>query len=407
MKYRTLRSLYYEDKDVYNKEYEKRFNDPDALKLNFYIDGNQAFFAQNEEVSRLIYSILRLDKEIALLRFNLPKAALEQYSKKCLIDEIVITNNIEGVHSSRREIDDALEVLEEQSAERGKETRFLGMVNKYFKLLRRDTVQIAECQDIRDIYDELVLKEVVEENPENTPDGDMFRKGSASVYSVTGKIVHNGATPETKIIELLDDALAFLNDNSIEPLYRICLFHYMLEYVHPFYDGNGRLGRFILSYCISRNLTDILAFRISEMIKENINKYYDAFTICNDPHNRGELTPFLTMMLGMIEKAALELKDTLQRKTVSWGRYEEIAEGIAENAQMKKLYSVLIQAGLFSEVGVSMKGLEAFMQLGKITIRKRLDAIKAQGHLIENKKGNTKYYKINLKALDALWMDSK
>lgn len=407
MKERTLRSLYYEDKDVYNKEYESRFNDPSTIKLDFYVGDNQAFFVQNEEVAKLMYSILRLDKEIVLLRFGLPQAALDQYSKKCLIDEIVITNNIEGVHSSRREIDDALEVLEEQSAERGKETRFLGMVNKYYKLLRRDMVQLAECKDIRDIYDELVLKEVVEENPENIPDGALFRKGPTSVYSVTGKIVHNGATPEARITELLDKALTFLNDSSIETLYRICLFHYMLEYVHPFYDGNGRLGRFILSYCISRNLTDILAYRISETIKENINKYYDAFTICNDSHNRGELTPFLTMMLGMIEKAALELRDTLKRKTISWGRYEETNESIAENSQMKKLHSVLIQAALFSEEGVPMKGLEAFMQLGQITIRKRLAAIKERGLLIENKKGNTKYYKINLEALDAFWMKSE
>lgn len=406
MKERTLRSLYYEDKDVYNKEYENRFNDSDTVKLDFLVEDNQAFFTQNEEVAKLMYSILRLDKEIVLLRFGLPQAALEQYSKKCLIDEIVITNNIEGVHSSRREIDDALEVLEEQSAKRGKEMRFLGMVNKYYKLLRRDPVQLAGCQDLRDIYDELVLKEVVEEDPENAPDGAMFRKGPASVYSVTGKIVHNGTTPEARIIEQLENALAFLNDTSIEALYRICLFHYMLEYVHPFYDGNGRLGRFILSYCISQNLTDILAYRISETIKENINKYYDAFTICNDPHNRGELTPFLTMMLGMIEKAALELRDTLKRKTISWGRYEETAERIAENAQIKKLYSVLIQATLFSEEGVPMKGLEAFMKLGQITIRKKLAAIKERGLLMENRKGNTKYYKISLNAMDTLWMNT-
>ncbi len=407
MQERTLRSLYYENKDVYNNEYESRFNDPSTIKLEFYIGDNQTFFVQNEDVAKLMYSILRLDKEIALLRFALPPAAVEQYSKKCLIDEIVITNNIEGVHSSRKEIDDALKVLEEQSAKRGKEKRFLGMVNKYYKLLRRDTVQLSECKDIREIYDELVLKEVIEENPDNAPDGVVFRKGPTSIYSVTGKIVHNGAMPETKIAELMGMALDFLNDSSVEALYRICLFHYMLECVHPFYDGNGRLGRFILSYCISRNLTDILAFRISETIKENIKEYYEAFTICNDPHNRGELTPFLTMMLSMIEKAALDLRDTLNRKTISWGRYEEIAERIAENAQTKKLYSVLIQAALFSEMGVSMIGLEAFMQLGQITIRKKLAEIRAQGRLVENKKGNTKYYRMDLEALDAFWVNSE
>ncbi len=406
--YRTLKSLYYEDKNTYTEAYLSRFNGPGAVKIDFLVGNNQAFFTQNDEVTKLMFSILRLDKEIAKLYYGLPPIALKQYSQKCLIDEIVITNNIEGVYSSRKEISEALRVLEEQSAERGKERRFLGMVNKYSKLLRRDTVQLAGCKDIRDIYDELVLKEVVEENPENAPDGKLFRKGSTTIYSATDKPIHNGAMPEKKIVELLDKALTFLNDESVEMLYRICLFHYMIEYIHPFYDGNGRLGRFILSYCISYSLTDILAYRISETIKENISSYYAAFATCNDPRNRGELTPFLTMMLEMIEKSCMHLASSLKEKATSWGRFERIAENLvgADNKQTKQLYSILIQAALFGEKGVPIKGLMEFTNLSEGTIRNKLNIIQSQGLLVEGKSGKAKLYQINLEALNALWLDS-
>ena len=54
-------------------------------------------------------------KEVRALSAQLPDIAKEQYSRKCLIDEIVLTNKIEGVHSSRKEIGEVLDMLGERS----------------------------------------------------------------------------------------------------------------------------------------------------------------------------------------------------------------------------------------------------------------------------------------------------
>ena len=97
----------------------------------------------------------------------------------------------------------------------------------------------------------------MEEDPKNRPDGILFRKGQTEIKSATDKILHKGIYPEEKIFAALEKALAFLGDGRIEGLYRICLFHYLLEYIHPFYDGNGRLGRFVVSESkkIFKNIT--------------------------------------------------------------------------------------------------------------------------------------------------------
>lgn len=65
-------------------------------------------------VYELIIRAMELDRSIDQVMGMLPRRAISQYMDRCLIDEIVLTNGIEGVHSTRREIDDALEMLAEK-----------------------------------------------------------------------------------------------------------------------------------------------------------------------------------------------------------------------------------------------------------------------------------------------------
>lgn len=404
MAYKTLDKLYYGKQDEYSKVFEERCHSPSTIHIDFEVAKQKCFLVQSSEVLALMYDILRLDKTVGMLGRSLPGKAIEQYSKKCLIDEIVLTNNIEGVQSSRKEIGDALAVLEHQSERKGKKMRFLGMVNRYFKFMSNEKVRIETCQDIRNIYDEIVLEEVVQENPNHAPDGEIFRKDQATLRTVTDRELHAGITPESSIIEHMERALAFLHDESIEPLYRICVFHYLLEYIHPFYDGNGRLGRFIMSYGILNSLEPILAFRISETIKENINVYYKAFKTCNDPKNKGDLTPFLIMMLSMIKDSEEDLAASLHQKHDDWTRgVRKITEKIKlESEKELRLYDVLLQAALFSELGIPREDLQSHMKLSAATLRKDLKAIEDKGLLESARVGRRLYYRISLEKLNSL-----
>ena len=137
MKYESLRKLYYKDPKLYQQEYDSRWNGRAAIHIDFDVSGKPAFFEENNEVILLAFQIMTCDKKILSISKDLPPIALQQYRKKCLIDEIVLTNKIEGVHSSRKEIGETLAVLDEQSAAKGKHHRFIGLVNKYTYLWRR------------------------------------------------------------------------------------------------------------------------------------------------------------------------------------------------------------------------------------------------------------------------------
>lgn len=398
MAYVTLGKLAYKNWDLYEKSYQERFNSDYALHVNIKIGDWPAFFVTTPEVYKLMLSIQKMDKKIHDLCYVLPGVAIEQFSRRCLIDEVMLTNGIEGVYSTRHEIDGAL--TDTGTGEQRK--RFAGLAQKYAMLGQDIDFPLKNCQDIRAIYNDLALKEVLEADPKNMPDGEVFRKGPVDVTSPTQKVIHQGLYPEAKIIEAMERALDYLRDDSVELLYRVCVFHYLLGYIHPFYDGNGRLNRFISSYMLGKELHPLLGYRLSYTIKENITNYYEAYKICNQPKNRGDLTPFILMFLEVIEKSIKQLWKALSGRWEALTHFVGIIERLPFSDEFcyRKLYSVLIQAELFSEKGISMKELEAGRGLSATTLRGQLQKIEKVGLLKAERYGHAKYYSIDLDKVD-------
>ena len=409
MEYKELRKIYFQNDEEYNNEYAARYNSRNAFHLDFLIGNNPAFYEVNMEVQKLMLHILRTDKEVLKLEKVLPGAALDQYRKKCLIDEVLVTNGIEGVRSTRKEINEAIEEVKNKSINKDKKKRFVGMVRRYLTLQEKDIIPLETCQDIRNLYDEVVLDEVIAENPKNAPDGTVFRKEQATITSSTDKELHRGFYPESKIIIGIEKALQFLNNQSIESLYRICLFHYLMEYVHPFYDGNGRLGRFIVSYLLSKELEPLMAYRLSETIMENIKEYYDAFNTCNDFRSKGDITPFLIMMLKMIDRAEVQLKETLQNKSISWKRYDGVIPMLpyADEKRMSTVYSLFIQAALLSDEGISRQELCEIVRVSSPTIARLVEKAKESGIVIEDRIGRSYFYKADLEGIEKILSEKK
>ena len=397
MEYQVLQKVYYKNRHDYERIYQERFNSEYTVHLDFEVKGNQAFFIQTPEIISMLTDILKMNHAVSNLCQALPGAAINQFSRRCLVDEIVLTNSIEGVRSTRKEISDILDELE--TASKGK--RFYGLVQKYNMLMTKAELPLDSCEDIRKVYDELVLAEVAAEGQGNVPDGNWFRKDAVSVYSESQKEIHKGLYPEEKIIQAMEKALAFLQDDSCEILYRISIFHYLIEYIHPFYDGNGRLGRFICSYLLSQELEPVTAYRLSYTIKEHINDYYQAFSTCNAPLNKGDLTPFLEMFLRIIRTSVKKLKESLQE---NYSRLNHISLRLPElmrdsDEKLDELYFLLAQAALFSEFGVSTRVVMNHLKVSRSTLNKKLEKIPTE-LLCKTKKGNVKYYSLNVDVLE-------
>lgn len=396
---KSLYKLFYSDSPKYTDEYNDRFNNEDTIHLDINIGEHSAFICESSEIFKLIISIERTNNAVNQLCSSFPGIALSQFQERCLIDEIVLTNNIEGVHSTRKEISEILQDLSKNN----KRERFLGLVKKYSLLMKDEKISLNTPEDVRKIYDDIFYEEIKTTAPDGLPDGKIFRKSDVGVYSATGKEIHRGLHPESKIITVMEKSLDFLNDSNYDCLLRIAVFHYLFGYIHPFYDGNGRTSRFISSYMLSQNLNKLIGYRISFTIKEHINKYYEAFKVCNHYNSRGDLTPFAEMFLEIVDISMKQLYQALSERSEKLIHYIKLITELpnADDESMCHLYDLLIQAALFSNIGISQKELEYEMKMSYNTVRARLKRI-PQKLLITNRQKNRLFYLLDLESVDSM-----
>ncbi len=397
MSYKTLKTIEYMKNGSSEAEYQKRLSSENIYHIDIDVSGYPAFFIETKEIRDLAMRIHKYDKQLIKLCNELPENAIEQFSMRCLIDEIQLTNDIEGVRSTRREIGHAISS--------GANSRFKGIVNKYLMLLSKKNIKFNSCEDLRQIYDDLVLDEVVAASEDNRPDGILFRKNTVNVSSRLQKTIHTGLYPESKIIDAVTRAMAYVNNESVELLYRISVFHYLIGYIHPFYDGNGRLDRFISSYLLTREFEPVFSYRISYTIKDNKSKYDKAFDECNDPKNRGELTYFIEVFLSILLESMENLIEALEKRNNKWNYYKEMIDMLPRSEEQKYyfMYSELLRYELFSDKGVSIAALAGYVSVSIPTARKMLDVIKGFGILKVDTESTKSYlYGLDLDEIDKI-----
>lgn len=397
MEYELLSKIFYKKPTEYESIYDARFNSEASIKLPIKIHENVGFIFNTNEITKLLVKIYKTINKINLLRTHLPNIAINSYIIKSLKDEIALTNEIEGVRSTRKEIEDAID-----SIKNDKSARFKGLVDKYFKLISNEIIPLNNCEDIRTIYDALVLPEI---EKENLPDGILFRKEPVQVVSATQKEKHRGIMPESKIIESLDLCLDFLKNDDIDSLIKISAFHYLFGYIHPFYDGNGRTSRFISSYLIKNELDILLALKLSYTVKNNINKYYKAFDVCNDRKNKGDITFFVVTFLELLSQASDDLYTKIADLNDQLNYYNNIINTLVNekvlNDKQAKCSFILCQNRLFDDTYMNMNTLTELLEKSDTTTRKILKSLESKNLLVKSRNKNQYLYSANLDSLSS------
>ena len=399
MAYIPLYEIYYKQNNEWFPEYQKRFNNLFAKHLDITIkEFNrekefQLFYCHTEYIvtlqNKIMFDFLRLQKLFNLL----PGAGIDQFLKSCMIEEIQSTNEIEGVRSTRQEIREAIFAQGKYNPD----VRLWGIVNKYNKIINDENIKLKTCEDIRNLYDDFILDEIKRNNTSDIPDGNIFRKNSVDIVSGTQKTIHRGVYPESKIIDYMTKALQFLQDDSVSIFIRIAVFHYLFGYIHPFYDGNGRMSRFITSYFLSKNLHPTIALRLSVLIKQHKNDYYKLFENTNAQINCGDLTPFIIWSLEFIASAITSTYKLLFEKYELFSSLNQKLDEMLKNEDKttKRVYNVLLQAAVFSDMGATSQEIVQTLKLSKRTIDARIKEIPNE-ILLADKTSRPYHYKLRL-----------
>lgn len=306
MAYKELKAIFHQyDRTKADQEEDARRTSPSAIHWDFTIGESPMFCLVTPEVTVLIERIMRRDSRARRLWDDLPQGLREHYLRSMIIEEIHATNEIEAVYSTRQEIADVLDAVAGDKT--ASHQRFREMARLYIAL-GRGSVDIPDSlEDIRTIYDEVTNGEI---RNENVPDGRLFRAGTVVITDGI-KTIHQGVDSEPRINDGLTEVLRQSKDDDIPSLIRAVAAHFIFEYVHPFYDGNGRTGRYLLELDLAQCLSPVAWLSLCATIADNKTRYYRAFHNAENPHNKADITTFVTEMLGIILEAEGRLCEDL------------------------------------------------------------------------------------------------
>ena len=319
MKYFPLAKFKYvthSDEDpriVTEKEYQQRLNSYTTQKtalfpLLTYRSEEQTseypiFFLPLPHILDLAEQFRLNSKRIQKIAGHLPPIAISQFLNSLLIAEIFYTNEIEGVKTSQIEIGT---VIQENNLiahrQNNVSKRRLGSTIKlYQKTQHGKPIHISSLHDFRAIYDILLKGEIT---ADRLPNGQIFRdqlpNGEALTISSATKVVHRPPASESKIQQALTTLITFMNDDYMPALFKTLITHFFFENTHPFLDGNGRMGRYLLSSYISSKFDRFTGFSVATAIHANVQHYYKAFIEADNAENRADLTFFIESLLDIL-----------------------------------------------------------------------------------------------------------
>lgn len=412
MDYKKLKIVKYMDKNNENEEeYKKRINSYGVIKTDMYPylmkrDSVKAdyplFVVPLQKLQILIQQIQENSNTIKDLANTLPNVAKDQFYKEQLYKAVINNNEIEGVKTTKKEVSEAFNALTDKN---NKRKRLLSTVRLYHDILSNDFLKIDDVKVIREIYDILTEGEI-ESN--DALDGDLFRNDSVKVVDQnSGRTEHIPPKNETKILMMLTSWITFINDKTAPFLIKASLAHYFFENIHPFYDGNGRTGRYILSRYLSRKLDIYSGLVISQKINENKKKYYDAFRTTGDYENKAEGTFFVIDILELLQEGQNDIIKFLNDKQAL---LDAFCDKIQHHPNMtdleREILFLLYQSTVFVDLpkdGIKDNEIVTILSAmyPKKTIKDNIKLLRSQGIITQTTKAPSRH----LLETDKFWND--
>ena len=396
-KYENLIKLYYKKQNI-EVEYIKRIENPSTfitdLKINPIKRGNKIldkeynlFYVNLMEHTLLQEIIIKNSNQINLISNELPQIAIKDIIIKILSNELYKTNKIEGIETVKSEIHTS---LKDNRKANKKVNKLDGIIRKYKDIMEKnfkDTQHIDSLSSFRKIYDEMF--EDFEKSGNYKLDGKYFRKDTVKVINGLGNTIHIGINGEEAIEKNMENLIQFMNKKDISFLVKASISHFFFEYIHPFYDGNGRFGRYLLSLYLARKLDILTAFSVSYSISKNLDDYYKSFVEVEDVNNYGEITFFVENILKTIKSGQEMIIELLSDSIMKFKHSMEILNELTKDLSEKEniMLQIYLQNYLFNDFE-EITNVELSYIIGDLTqqtINKYTEELEKKGYLIKIK----------------------
>ncbi len=256
-------------------------------------------------------------------------------------------------------------------------------VHHYANALRRGFESIKK-KELLTNKQVLEIQSIIEENKAG------FRKlpGTALKNERTNEMVYTPPQHADGIISLMNNLEKFINDDTLcdwDPLVKMAVIHHQFESIHPFYDGNGRVGRIInILYLVKEGLLRIPILYLSRYINQNKGEYYRLLQKVRSDNKWHDWVMFI---LDGIEKTSIQtvrligdIKSTMQRHKQKLRN------------ELPKIYSQDLLNYIFKHPYTKIDFIIEDLNVSRPTATRYLDELVKIGVLSKQKLGRDSYY---------------
>lgn len=219
-------------------------------------------------------------------------------------------------------------------------------------------------------------------------DGFRVTPGTALKNERNGAIVFVPPQDANEIVALMTALERFVNDDAVsdlDPLIKMALIHHQFESIHPFPDGNGRIGRILnVLYLTRTGLLDIPILYLSRHITRNKSDYYRLLQAVRDDGAWEEWVIF------MLEGVAETAKTTLKLVTGIGELMQEAKHRMRE--ELPKLYSQELLNNLFRHPYTRIEYVQTDLDITRQTAARYLDILAEHGFVDKHRAGKNNYY---------------
>lgn len=231
----------------------------------------------------------------------------------------------------------------------------------------------------------------------NRNDGFRVLPGTALLNETTSKTVY--VPPQSA--ENIHDAMSALeefinegNDSGIDPLIKMTIIHHQFESIHPFPDGNGRIGRILnVLYLTKVGLLEIPILYLSREINKTKSEYYRLLQLVRDT---GEWEEWVVYMLNAVAKTSVMTLTLIDGIRAQMADYK-----VRIRSDLPKTYSQDLINNIFRHPYTRIEYLQSDLGVSRQTAAKHLDLLAKNGFLIKHQSGKNNYY-INSALVDLL-----
>ena len=318
----------------------------------------------------MLHQVIEISRVLGILEFSV-KSELKLRKE----------NRIKSIHSSLAIENNSLTEKQVTDIIDGK--RVLG-----------DPKEIREVKNAYDAYEEILTldpyrqKDFLKAHRLLTAgivnEAGKYRSRDIGIFDEIGNVVHMGARPQY-LQALMDDLFAWGKNDNTPELIKSCVFHYEIETIHPFADGNGRMGR-LWQTVILANWNPIFAWiPIETLIYENQRDYYKVLEQVDQETNSDRFIEFMLAIILKTLKSYLNVNSDLEQKI-------DIPKGLTDSEA--KTY-VLVTKYLTEHESINTTVTAKLIQKSVATARKHLAKFVSLGLLVtQGSNKNRSYHKV-------------